>query len=152
MDENPPAFSCIHRRGLAGNRLLANPIRAYTPPREVFDLAARAEHVLSGDVTVPRAAVEMAARVESVLASEQVTEITQNYDQYVAEYRQRYELSPRPAETPWPSPRRICGRTSLGPCRVFQTTTVYDRNGVRLAEIFDEGMRTWVELDQISLT
>ncbi len=124
---------------------------AYTPPREVFDLAARVEHVLSGDVTVPRAAVEMAARVESVLASEQVTEITNNYDQYVAEYRQRYSLSPRPAETPLAVAEAYLRAYQPGPLpRVFQTTTVYDRNGVRLAEIFDEGMRTWVGLDQIS--
>ncbi|HXF60409.1 MAG TPA: transglycosylase domain-containing protein, partial [Caldilineaceae bacterium] len=34
--------------------------------------------------------------------------------------------------------------------RVFQTTRLYDRNGVLLAETFGEGRRTWVGLDQIS--
>jgi penicillin-binding protein 1C len=34
--------------------------------------------------------------------------------------------------------------------RLFQTTYVYDRNGVPLAELYDEGRRTWVTLAQIS--
>ncbi len=126
-------------------------LAGFAPPREAYDLAARVEHVLSGDVAVPREAVEMAARVESVLNSEQVTEITRNYDQYVAEYRQRYILAPRPAESPLAVAEAYLRMYQPGPLpRVFQTTTVYDRNGVRLAEIFDEGMRTWVGLDQIS--
>ena len=34
--------------------------------------------------------------------------------------------------------------------RLFETTRVYDRNGVLLAEFFEEGRRTWVTHDQIS--
>ncbi|MCL4833060.1 MAG: transglycosylase domain-containing protein [Caldilineaceae bacterium] len=34
--------------------------------------------------------------------------------------------------------------------RIFETTYLYDRNGTLLAEIFNEGRRTWVELGQIS--
>ncbi len=34
--------------------------------------------------------------------------------------------------------------------RVFQTTRLFDRNGALLAELFEEGRRTWVSLDQIS--
>lgn len=34
--------------------------------------------------------------------------------------------------------------------KLFETTRVYDRNGVLLAEFFEEGRRTWVTLDQIS--
>lgn len=34
--------------------------------------------------------------------------------------------------------------------RLFQTTYIYDRNGVQLAELFGEGRRTWVSLDKIS--
>ena len=34
--------------------------------------------------------------------------------------------------------------------RVFQTTFVYDRNGVLLAELIGEGRREWVSLDRIS--
>jgi len=34
--------------------------------------------------------------------------------------------------------------------RIFETTRIYDRTGVLLAEIFNEGRRTWVSLDQIS--
>lgn len=34
--------------------------------------------------------------------------------------------------------------------RLFQTTYLYDRNGVQLAELFGEGRRTWVALNRIS--
>lgn len=34
--------------------------------------------------------------------------------------------------------------------RLFQTTYIYDRNGVQLAELFEEGRRTWVGLNRIS--
>lgn len=34
---------------------------------------------------------------------------------------------------------------------VFQTTKIYDRNGKLLNEVFDEGRRTWVRLDEIPL-
>lgn len=34
--------------------------------------------------------------------------------------------------------------------KLFETTRVFDRNGVLLAEFFEEGRRTWVTLDQIS--
>ncbi|MCX6046151.1 MAG: transglycosylase domain-containing protein [Chloroflexi bacterium] len=34
--------------------------------------------------------------------------------------------------------------------RLFQTTYLYDRNGTQLAEIFGEGRRVWMPLDQIS--
>lgn len=34
--------------------------------------------------------------------------------------------------------------------RLFQTTYVYDRNGVQLAELFEEGRRTWMGIERIS--
>ncbi len=34
--------------------------------------------------------------------------------------------------------------------RIFETTRIYDRTGILLAEVFNEGRRTWVALDQIS--
>lgn len=34
--------------------------------------------------------------------------------------------------------------------RLFQTTYLYDRNGVQIAELFGEGRRTWVALNRIS--
>lgn len=34
--------------------------------------------------------------------------------------------------------------------KLFETTRLYDRNGVLLAEFYEEGRRTWVTLDQIS--
>jgi len=34
--------------------------------------------------------------------------------------------------------------------RLFQTTRIYDRNGILLAELIDEGERSWVAIDQIA--
>lgn len=34
--------------------------------------------------------------------------------------------------------------------RLFQTTYLYDRNGIQLAELFEEGRRTWVGLNRIA--
>jgi penicillin-binding protein 1C len=34
--------------------------------------------------------------------------------------------------------------------RIFETTHIYDRTGILLAEIFNEGRRTWVTLDRVS--
>jgi len=34
--------------------------------------------------------------------------------------------------------------------RVFQTTRIYDRHGALLAELMDEGRRTWIGLDKVS--
>ncbi len=34
--------------------------------------------------------------------------------------------------------------------RVFQTTRIYDRHGELLAELMDEGRRTWIGLDKVS--
>jgi penicillin-binding protein 1C len=48
----------------------------------------------------------------------------------VEAYLQRYQPGPLP--------------------RLFQTTYVYDRNGVQLAELFEEGRRTWVSLDRMA--
>jgi len=48
----------------------------------------------------------------------------------VEEYLQTYQTGPTP--------------------RLFQTTKLYDRNGVLIAELMGEGRRTWVPLEQIS--
>ncbi|MEZ4677363.1 MAG: biosynthetic peptidoglycan transglycosylase [Caldilineaceae bacterium] len=34
--------------------------------------------------------------------------------------------------------------------RLFQTTRIYDRHGELLAELMDEGQRTWVSVDQVA--
>lgn len=58
---------------------------------------------------------------------------------------------PRPAPDPLTAVEAYLQMYQPGPLpRLFQTTRIYDRNGVLLAETFDEGRRTWVRLDQIS--
>ncbi|HIC94644.1 MAG TPA: PBP1A family penicillin-binding protein, partial [Anaerolineae bacterium] len=56
--------------------------------------------------------------------------------------------TPEPTATPGPPTPRlrdIAGR------ELFQTTRIYDRHGVLLYEIFEEGRRTWVPLEEIPL-
>src|SRR4051812_32989445 len=58
---------------------------------------------------------------------------------------------PRPAPDPVTAVEAYLQMYQPGPLpRLFQTTRIYDRNGVLLAEVFDEGRRTWVKLDQVS--
>ncbi len=58
---------------------------------------------------------------------------------------------PRPAQEPMIAVEAYLQEYQEGPLpRVFQTTRIYDRNGLLLAEVYGEGRRTWVELDQIS--
>lgn len=58
---------------------------------------------------------------------------------------------PRPAPDPATAVEAYLQMYQPGPLpRLFQTTRIYDRRGVLLAEVYDEGQRTWVRLDQIS--
>ena len=61
------------------------------------------------------------------------------------------QLGPRPAAELSTVVEAYLQRYQPGPLpRLFQTTILYDRNGEILAEIYGEGRRTWVSLDQIS--
>ncbi|MFN2200738.1 MAG: transglycosylase domain-containing protein, partial [Caldilineaceae bacterium] len=102
-------------------------------------------------IPVPREVVDIAAKIERTLASDQVTDLTENLDDYLAEYAARFTVVPRRSDSPMEVAESYLRDYQPGPLpRVFQTTIIYDRNGVRLAEIFDEGKRTWVSLDAIS--
>lgn len=58
---------------------------------------------------------------------------------------------PRPAQEPAVAVEAYLQEYQEGPLpRLFQTTRIYDRSGVLLAEVFGEGRRTWVGLDQVS--
>lgn len=70
---------------------------------------------------------------------------------YLAEYRARYELRPRPEGGPRAVAEAYMRRYQPGVLpRIFETTRIYDRNGVQLAELVEEGYRTWVPLERIS--
>src|SRR5688572_17120653 len=63
----------------------------------------------------------------------------------------RLLLSPRAAMDPLAAVEGYLQRYQPGPLpRVFQTTRIYDRHGALLAELFDEGRRTWAGLERIS--
>lgn len=60
-------------------------------------------------------------------------------------------LGPRAAADPLTAVEGYLQRYQPGPLpRVFQTTRLYDRHGALLAELTDEGRRTWVGLARIS--
>ncbi len=81
----------------------------------------------------------------------QIAGLTANIDAYVAAYHAEYSLQPRPAADPLGVVEGYLRKYQPGPLpRVFQTTYIYDRNGTRLAELFNEGYRTWVPLSRIS--
>ena len=57
----------------------------------------------------------------------------------------------RPAPDTLGSVEAYLARYQPGPKpRLFQTTRLYDRNGAPIAELWNEGRRTWVGLDRIS--
>ncbi len=66
-------------------------------------------------------------------------------------YQAVYQLQPRPSGTAQAVAEHYMRRYQPGPLpRVFQHTTLYDRNGVWLADFIDEGRRRWIAIDQIS--
>jgi penicillin-binding protein 1C len=81
----------------------------------------------------------------------QVTDLTATLGEYLADYRANYAVHPRRGSTPLTIAEAYLREYQPGPLpRVFQTTVLYDRNGVKLAEIVEEGYRTWVPLSRIS--
>ena len=55
------------------------------------------------------------------------------------------------AEDPMAAAEAYLRQYQPGPLpRLFQTTRIYDRNGLLLAETFGEGRRVWVGLDAVS--
>ena len=90
--------------------------------------------------------------VEAMLADDAKTGgLTANVGEYLAAYNTQYAVSPRRAATPLAIAEAYLREYQPGPMpRVFQTTMIYDRNGTKLAEIVEEGYRTWVPLSRIS--
>jgi penicillin-binding protein 1C len=69
----------------------------------------------------------------------------------VSSCTQSNQLGGRPAESVVESVEIYLQRYQPGPTpRLFQTTQVTDRHGVLLAELWEEGRRTWMPLDRIS--
>lgn len=81
----------------------------------------------------------------------QVGDLTANLGEYLAAYNTQYSVSPRRADTPLAIAEAYLQEYQPGVLpRVFQTTILYDRNGVKLAEIVEEGYRTWIPLERMS--
>jgi penicillin-binding protein 1C len=60
-------------------------------------------------------------------------------------------LEPRPSGSPQAIAEAYMQRFQPGPTpRIFQNTLVYDRQGRLMADLFDEGRRTWAPLDRIA--
>ena len=66
-------------------------------------------------------------------------------------YQTTYQLQPRAPGNALAIAEHYMRRYQPGPLpRVFQHTTLYDRNGTWLADFIDEGRRRWVRIEQIS--
>jgi hypothetical protein len=70
---------------------------------------------------------------------------------YINKYDDAFDLEPRPQGGTREVAEAYLQRYQPGvEPRVFQSSVVYDREGRVLAEIFDEGRRTWVPLSRVS--
>jgi penicillin-binding protein 1C len=70
---------------------------------------------------------------------------------YLSKYAADFQLDPRPQGGTRAIAEAYLQRYQPGPePRVFQSSIVYDRQNRVLAELFDEGRRTWVPLARIS--
>ena len=70
---------------------------------------------------------------------------------YENRYRTTFQLAPRPAATTQAAAELYLQRYQPGPLpRVFQHSTLYDRTGKPIVDLFEEGRRRWVSLAQIS--
>ena len=77
--------------------------------------------------------------------------LTQSAEALFDQYRDKYALSPRPAIAPKAVAEAYLARYQPGPLpRIAETTYLYDRSGVPLAELYADGRRTWVPLERIS--
>jgi len=82
---------------------------------------------------------------------DKVSELPDSVQEYVNEYEAEFQLSPRQGDTPLEIVEAYMRRYQPGDTpRVFQHTVVTDRHGVTLAELVDEGWRTWMPLNRIS--
>jgi penicillin-binding protein 1C len=81
----------------------------------------------------------------------QVTDLTVALGENLAAYNSQFAVRPRRGDTPLAIAEAYLREYQPGPMpRVFQTTVLYDRNGTKLAEIVEEGYRTWIPLNRIS--
>ncbi len=89
------------------------------------------------------------AAVPDVLTK--MEDIPAQIDDYIARYNAEYRLAPRQGNSPLEVAETYLRRYQPGPLpRVFQHSIVSDRNGAVLAELVNEGRRTWVPLSSIS--
>ncbi len=76
---------------------------------------------------------------------------TRQFSYYENRYARLYQIAPRPADTPQAAAELYLQRYQPGPLpRVFQHSTLYDRTGQKLIDLYEEGRRRWVPLSQIS--
>ena len=74
------------------------------------------------------------------------------YQHYEANYRRTFQLTPRPDGSPFVVAENYIRHYQPGPVpRIFQHSTLYDRTGVKLIDLIDEGRRRWVPLSEVSL-
>jgi len=81
----------------------------------------------------------------------EVNELSTTIQTYVDHYNAEFVLRPRPAASAQAAAEAYTARYQPGPTpRIFQSSYLYDREGKFIAELLDEGRRTWVPLAKIS--
>ena len=80
-----------------------------------------------------------------------VSDFTIMLAEHLAAYNSQFDIKERRGASPLAIAEAYLREYQPGPMpRVFQTTVIYDRHGTKLAEVVDEGYRTWVPLNRIS--
>ena len=82
---------------------------------------------------------------------DQWNEQSEQIRKYRARYEAEFNLDRRVADHPYWIAEAYMRMHQPGPePRVFQTTTILDRQGELIAELNEDGRRTWIPLDEIS--
>lgn len=80
-----------------------------------------------------------------------VDSLSLQYERYQTRYQETYQLSEPSGGNPQEIAEVYLRAYQPGPLpRIFQHTTLYDRRGAKLIDLFDEGRRKWVPLAEIS--
>jgi penicillin-binding protein 1C len=128
-------------RTFAGNQVLR--LVSGAPLRRILLLSTVFAVLLSG-CTAPNTLGPQLIAVPGATAQSIITH-------YLNKYAEEYQLAPRPPGNTREIAEYYLRRYQPGvEPRVFQSSVIYDRQSRVIAEIFDEGRRTWVPLSRLS--
>ncbi len=155
MDTTPFARLSLHRRSRSGSQSALQSVareRRALPFVLLLLIALIFTLGACGDKaeTDAEAGANVGPNVGSAVMGK-VEGLPTQIDDYIARYNAQFQLAPRQGTTPLEVSEAYLRRYQPGPLpRVFQQSVVTDRHGTVLAELVNEGRRTWVPLSSIS--